>query len=310
LQDMGVLASGRWQVEGITPAPGMEADRVRRWLATLAGVPVAALDRASLSDRQVREWVRHGALLRADGRDVQLASRARLRAIWGLDETAPAFARSNGEALRRRLALVSDGQVLAWVQLASPWRDAAHARLAGLHGLGFKRIAVVAEDANHLEPQPVPEAGPRWRVQLGSDARERREWLANAARNGRPLVMVHTVLRDLLPAGSVGLTPLDADTGSHGVLLGDPLQVLLTARALARKVHRHLMRQQQAAAALDAALITGSALRWLPPIATALVHHGFTLLLLVDSMRLAALAPNSSQPPEGVKDLASASRVP
>ena len=40
-----------------------------------------------------------------------------------------------------------------------------------------------------------------------------------AVRDGSPLVMVHTVLRDLVPPGSLSLTPTDADAGSHGVLL-------------------------------------------------------------------------------------------
>jgi cation transport ATPase len=293
LQDMGVVASGRWRIEAINGVD-TSAAQVRRWLAALADVPLDTLDRASLSDAIVLEWVRHGAVLRADGKDLHLASGTRLKAVWGLeaDSEAPPGA-DEPPALRRRLALVSDARVLAWITLASPWRDGARERLAELHALGFKRIAIVVEDDGSGEQATAmaEEASPGWLVRLGSSQRERREWLAQAARNGRPLVMVHTRLRDLLPPGSVSLTPLDADAGSHGVLLGDPLQGLATARRLARRVHGRLQLQQQAAAATDASLITASALRWLPPIATSLAHHGFSLLLLLDSMRLGSLEP-------------------
>jgi cation transport ATPase len=300
LQDMGVLATGRWRIEAIDTEEGTSAVQVRSWLAALADVPVDTLDRASLSDAVVLEWVRHGALLRADGQDLHLASGARLRAVWGL-KAVPASAPDAQEApaLRRRLALVSGAQVLAWITLASPWREGARQRLGELHALGFKRIAIVAEDDGSGEPASpaVPEASPAWLIPVGSGMAERREWLAQATRSGRPLVMVHTRLRDLLPPGSVSLTPLDADAGSHGLLLGDPLQGLAMARRLAARVHGRLQLQQQAAAATDASLITASALRWLPPIATSLAHHGFALLLLLDSMRLASLTPPRQEPP-------------
>jgi hypothetical protein len=102
--------------------------------------------------------------------------------------------------------------------------------------------------------------------------------------------MVHTVLRDLVPPGSLSLTPTDADAGSHGVLLGDPLASLVAARRLAQRVHRQLRLQQGSATAANAALMTAAALRWLPPIGTALLHHGFALLLLLDSLRTESLA--------------------
>ena len=101
--------------------------------------------------------------------------------------------------------------------------------------------------------------------------------------------MVHTVLRDLVPPGSLSLTPTDADAGSHGVLLGDPLLSLVAARRVALLVHRRLRLQQGTAVAANAALMTATALRWLPPIATALLHHGFALLLLLDSLRIESL---------------------
>jgi hypothetical protein len=114
----------------------------------------------------------------------------------------------------------------------------------------------------------------------------RTQWLAIATRDGQPLILAHTVLRDLLPPGSLSLTPMDAEAGSHGVLLDDPLASLVMARRVAKIVHRRLRLQQRSATALNSLLMAASALRWLPPIGTTLVHHGFALLLLFDSLRL------------------------
>jgi hypothetical protein len=107
---------------------------------------------------------------------------------------------------------------------------------------------------------------------------------------------VHTVLRDLVPPGSLSLTPTDADAGSHGVLLGDPLASLVAARRVAQRVHRRLRVQQGAATAANAALMTAAALRWLPPIGTSLLHHGFALLLLLDSLRVESLDAPQYEP--------------
>jgi hypothetical protein len=96
-----------------------------------------------------------------------------------------------------------------------------------------------------------------------------------------------------------GLRPTDADTGSHGVLLGDPLASLVAARSLAQRVQRRLRLQQGTATAANAVLMTAAALRWLPPIGTSLLHHGFALLLLLDSLGVESLA--APQPKPAVK---------
>ncbi len=54
--------------------------------------------------------------------------------------------------------------------------------------------------------------------------------------------------------------------------------------------------------------MTSAALRWLPPVATSLLHHGFVLAMLFDSIRLEALdapdegaaAPPDEAPPTDV----------
>jgi cation transport ATPase len=322
LQDTGVLASGRWSVESIAVERGGNAAQVRRWLARWAGqagaastpcaAPArrrrpAAKDSAALADgadgapsfpdRVVRDWHRHGAVLRLRGHEVHLASRQRLQALWGLGlPPAPVV----DDTLRREFACVADGRVVARVVLATPWRDGWRDHLAALHATGFERIALAAEIDEGAPDDAAAGAGATTQQRpgrpqvdmalwLAADNTTRGDWLAEATADGSVAVVVHTQLRDLVPPGSLGLAPLAAEAGPHGVLVGDPLASLLAARRVAQTVDRRLRRHQTVAAAGNAAMLTASALRLLPPMATALMHHGLALLLLLDSLRLEAL---------------------
>ncbi len=295
LQDAGVLACGRWTVAHIETEAGGDVTLVRDVLADLAGVTADALHSGGLPDARVRQWVRHGALLRRGKHELHLAAPRRLRELWNLPlpgAAAAAKAGASAVALRRVFGIVADGRVVATIVLTSAWREGARARVNALRALGFEHIAVFAED-DGSESQAANRPG-RWCGQadiecLRDDAPARAEWLAAATADGAPLVMLHTVLRDLVPPGSLSLTPTEADVGAHGVLLGDPLAALETARRLASVIRRRLRLQQGSADGANAMLMTAAALRWLPPIATALLHHGFALLVLLDSLRLEAL---------------------
>lgn len=290
LQDTGVLSSGRWTIEVVNTEAGGDAERVRGWLAALAATPPEVLGSASFPDRVVRLWVRHGAVLRVDEHEVHLASRGRLQQVWGRPPGTETLFTVTGP-MRRELLVVAAGRVVAQVVLVSALRPSALDRLNELAALGFDRIAVFVEADGGCGGTAGPAA---WSGQQGlelviDETGTRADWLADVARDGSPLVMVHTVLRDLVPPGSLSLTPTDGDAGSHGVLLGDPLTSLVAARRVAQRVHRRLRLQQGTATAVNAALMTAAALRWLPPIGTSLVHHAFALLLLLDSLRVESL---------------------
>lgn len=298
MQDTGVMASGRWTIESVRTEPGGDPGQVRRWLAALADTPLEVLDVANFPDRLVRQWVRHGALLRVGEHDLHLASRRRLKEIWGwtLDGGPPP---TRADALRRELAVVAAGRVVARVVLASALRPGALTRIDELSALGVERIVLFAEDDG--SGRDVPPAEDAWcgsdRLEyISDDAGARIDCLAAAVSDGTPVVVIHTVLRDLVPPGSLSLCPMDADAGSHGVLLGDPLASLVAARRAAQGVHRRLRLHQGAAVVANSALMTAAALRWLPPIGTALLHHGFALLLLLDSLRVERIDAPKKRP--------------
>jgi Cu2+-exporting ATPase len=290
LQDTGVLAGGRWIIDAVDTEAGGDAETVRAWLAALADTPVEHLAQAGFPDRVVREWMRHGALLRLGEHEVHLASAQRLQRVWGIavPSAAPAV---SPPRLQRELAVVAGGRVVARVLLGCALRPEARERLRELAGLGFQQVAVFAEDDGSPLAAPCLSRMAAWQdVEcVAGDGATRADWLADRVSDGRPAVLVHTVLRDLVPPGSLSLTPTEAEAGAHGVLLGDPLASLVAARRVALAVHRRLRQHHGAAVVLNATLMASAALRWLPPIATSLVHHGFAMLLLIDSMRLERL---------------------
>jgi cation transport ATPase len=299
LQDSGVLACGRWTVEAVRVEQGGNPAVVQRWIARLAGA--AHGETPSLPDRLVREWQRHGVLLRTGGREVHLAGRARLRALWGLGLPQAMVGRADhggrdDAALRREFVFVADGRVVARVVLASAWRPGVAQHLAALRRAGFRRIALVAEDAGERESMDAPPAEFDRDEWITDGQAALGDWLAEVTHDGAPAVVVHTVLRDAVPPGSLGLAPLDAEAGPHGVLAGDPLATLLSARRLAQVIERRLRRRHRFAVAANAALMTAGAVRWLSPMAVTLMHHGAGLLLLMDSLRLEALRTSSKTP--------------
>jgi hypothetical protein len=196
--------------------------------------------------------------------------------------------------------------------LASAWRPGVAEHLAALRQAGFERIALVAEDGGEreaAEAPPVEFSRDDWIADgLGALG----DWLADATHDGSPAVVVHTVLRDAVPPGSLGLAPLDAEAGPHGVLAGDPLATLLAARRLSQLIDGRLRRRHGFAVAANAALMTVGALRWLSPMAVTLLHHGAGLLLLLDSLGLQGLhaPPTQPVPPHGFDSTGAADAVP
>jgi cation transport ATPase len=292
LQDTAVLSTGRWALAESWHEPGGDAGRVLEWLAALAGVPETALATGGIADATVRGWLHEGALLRIGSHELHLAGGRRLERIWGLSMPT-ARPEHHGDALQRTFAFVAQGRTVATFTLSCALRPDVLRRLARLRALGFERIAVVVEDDG--DASPAATGHPTWqRVEgvagLAHSPAAIRAWLDAEGRADGPVVFVHTVLRDLVPPGGLSLAPANADTGAHAVLLGDPLASLERTRALALRVRRRLRAQQNLAVASNAALMTASALRWQPPMATALLHHGFALAVLLDSLLLERLA--------------------
>jgi cation transport ATPase len=280
-EDVGVISQPYWFVERIeSHRPGVSEARVLEWLTRLAGHADATLAGAGFPDEQVARWREHGAVLRQDGRFLHVAGAQQIGRTWDITMAEP-----DRRSLVRRLGIVENGELLATVHMGCRLHDGVAERFAQLRALGVKRIAIFTEDPTAQPAAALGALGADAVVSRDRDAQER--WLVEATERGERVALVHTGLRELLPPGGLSLCPVDADSGAHGVLLGEPLASLVAARATAGAIRRQLRLQFAGSVTLNAALMVGAAMRWLPPIAIAVVKHGAGLLLLQQGSDLA-----------------------
>jgi cation transport ATPase len=285
-EDIGVLAEPYWHVERvIETGAGLAATHAQRWLARLAQ-PAAAegdlLTDVGFPDEQVSALREFGAVLRDRGRTLHIGGARLLARTWGVRLAEP-----DRRSLVRRLGIVEEGRLLAVIHLGCRVRPGVAQRFGELRALGVRRIAVFTEDPAAQPAQALRELGADAVISADRLAQER--WLDEAVQQGERVALVHTGLRELLPPGGLSLCPVDAEAGAHGVLLGEPLLSLVTARRAARELRGSLRKRFGASVALNSALMVAAAMRWVPPMATAAIKHGFALLLLQESARLARL---------------------
>ena len=278
-EDVGVLAEAVLANRSHRGGRPRRARGRRAALARRARRPwPAGAARRRLPDEQVVRWRAHGAVLHAPPRVLHVGGAALLERVWQLPLPEP-----DRRGLVRRLGVVNDGRLLAIVYLGCRLRPGVAEQLAQLRADGVRCIGVFGEDAG---AQPAAALG-----EIGADAvvcssrAAQGGWLAEATDRGDRVALVHTGLRDLLPPGGLSLCPVDADAGAHGVLLGEPLPSLIAARAGASHPARASLALRPCGCDQRGA-DDGSALQWLPPIATSAIKHGLVFLLLGESARL------------------------
>jgi cation-transporting P-type ATPase C len=281
VEDIRILTERSWQVAEVrSPGGRLTQGTARQWLAQLAGIESVDAANAGFRDRQVSDWLEHGAVLHDPPRTLHVAGAEPLRRTWGLQ-----LAHADRGSLERVLGIAADGGLVGSVKLRVALRQNVAAQLQQLRLLGFRRIAILTED---LEESPGPELAALGADALISSSRAAQgRWLEKAVEDGERVALLHTGLRDLLPPGGLSLCPAEAEAGAHAVLIGEPLRSLLAARSVAQSLHRELRRQFGATMTVNAALMVASGLRLIPPIVNTTLHHAATLALLRSSMGLA-----------------------
>ncbi|MGZ9031616.1 MAG: hypothetical protein ACXW2G_09590, partial [Burkholderiaceae bacterium] len=280
-QDVGVLAGPYWHVGPIERFDdALPAARVLQWLARSIGTSDTNRLQAGIPDAIVDGWLDHGAVVRDDKAIVHIAGSRVLERTWDLGH-----ADAERHSLARFIGIVREGRLLARVQLESRLRPGIREHFDRLRELGVRRIAVFTENPYKVSTQQLHELGAD--AVIAGEREQQAAWLEAEAQAGRRTALVHTSMRDLLPPGGLSLCPVDAEAGAHGVLLGEPLSSLVSARAVAQELRADIRRHFGGSMVLNAGLMVMSALAAVPPISVALARHGFSAVLLAQSARLA-----------------------
>jgi Cu2+-exporting ATPase len=291
-EDVGVLAESTWHIERvIAQAAYVDVAVAARWLLQLMGAPGELDAAAGFPDDQVAAWREHGAVLPLpeDGgaRVLHVGGAQLLARTWGIELTEP-----DRRSLVRRLGIVQDGRLLATVHLGCRLRRGVKQQFAALRALGVQRIAVFTEDPAAAPAAALAHLGAD--AVVSSDRAAQARWLDEAVARGERVALVHTGLRDILPPGGLSLCPVDAEAGAHGVLLGEPIAALLSARAEAARLRRALRWQFGGSVTANAVLMVVAAMQAASPMAISALRHAFALLLLQQSARLAGATKGSS----------------
>jgi Cu2+-exporting ATPase len=285
-EDVGVLAESTWHIDRVIANEAyIDATVATRWLLQLMGAAGEIDAVGGFPDERVVAWREHGAVLplRDEGgvkRVLHVGGAQLLARTWGIELSEP-----DRHSLVRRLGIVQDGSLLATVHLGCRLRRDVRQHFEALRALGVRRIAVFTED-----PASTPAAalaGLGADVVVSSDRAAQERWLDDAVDRGERVALVHTGLRDILPPGGLSLCPVDAEAGAHGVLIGEPLAALLSARAEAGRLRRALRWQFGSSVTANSALMVLAAMNAASPLAISALRHGFALLLLMQSARLA-----------------------
>jgi cation-transporting P-type ATPase C len=285
-EDVGVLAASTWHIDRVIAQDAyIDAAVAERWLLRLMGAAGGIEAAHGFPDERVAAWREHGAVLPLpDGpgapRVLHFGGAQLLARTWGIELTEP-----DRRSLVRRLGIVQDGRLLATVHLGCRLRTGVKERFVALRAAGARRIAVFTEDPAAMPAAALTQLGADAVVSSDRAAQER--WLDEAVARGERVALVHTGLRDILPPGGVSLCPVDAEAGAHGVLLGDPLAALLCARAEAQRLRRALRWQFGSSVTANSVLMVLAAMQAASPLAISALRHGFALLLLGSSARLA-----------------------
>jgi len=280
-QDVGVLTDPYWHVGPIERCDdALPVAQVLQWLARSIGTSDAKRLQAGIPDAIVDGWLDHGAVVRDDKSIVHIAGSRVLERTWDLGH-----ADAERHSLARFIGIVREGRLLARVQLESRLRPGIREHFDRLRSLGVRRIAVFTENPYEVSTQQLRELGAD--AVIAGEREQQAAWLETEAQAGRRTALVHTSMRDLLPPGGLSLCPVDAEAGAHGVLLGEPLSSLASARAVAQELRADIRRHFGGSMVLNAGLMVVSALAAVPPISVALARHGFSAVLLAQSARLA-----------------------
>jgi hypothetical protein len=260
-----VVTHAQWRLD----ASEFSGDR-RQIRALLAALSEADTPR-NWHDRLVESLWQRGAIVESNGEWILRADRA--------------ASRSGRRVFRVCRNGVDAGCLLVELDL----RTGLAATLARARAAGFERIIRIA----HPEA-PVDVAG--FDSSIPARRSAVREALEELAEGGATLAVFAPSWRAQVPPGAVTLAPVAADAPAHFLLLGDPAPALIGARELAREMRRREQRRIRYASIANAALMSASALRWLPPEASAVLHQAVALGCMIDALALRRLTADANFP--------------
>jgi P-type E1-E2 ATPase len=262
-------------------------------------------DLEHISHGEVDYMVAHGLLAEVDGGQIVVGSRHYLEEHMAISFQAHQEQIDALQAQGKTLLFVgnSDGAV-GLIALRDTLRAEAPAALARLRELGIEQLVMITGDRR--------EKGEALAAELGLDAvhaemapEDKAGVIEALQRAGHKVAFVGDGVNDgpALAVADVGIAmPRGADIAratADVVLMDDRLHAVADAREIASKTMRLIHQNFTTAVGINTGVLAGAVFGWLSPVASALLHNGSTIGILVNALKGVSLdraGPDSAQP--------------
>ncbi len=192
-----------------------------------------------------------------------------------------------------------DGPV-GLIGLRDTMREEAHDTLQRLRVLGIERLVMITGDRRnkakalaaelgidqvYAEMRPEEKAGV---IQQFQDAGRKVAFVGDGVNDGPALVAAQVGIA--MPRGA-DIARATADI----VLMDDRLDAVADARELARRTMRMIRGNFNAAVGINTGILGGAVVGWLSPVASAVLHNGTTIGILLNALRGVRLSDDPDQ---------------
>ncbi|MFT4172051.1 MAG: heavy metal translocating P-type ATPase [Rhodocyclaceae bacterium] len=251
---------------------------------------------------EVEFVVAHGVASVIDGKRIVVGSRHFIEEDEQIDVSAH---EDIIEALYRDgktlLYIGFGGQLVGVLALKDRVRDNSAATIARLRALGAKRILLLTGDHHERAAELAATLGlDEFHAELLPDDKAR--IVGELGAQGARIVFVGDGINDApaLAGAHVGIAMQQgadiARLSADIALLEDDIARVADAKALANRTMGLIDNNYRLAVGLNTAILGAAALGLLRPIATAALHNGSTIAILLNALRGRGLAPGHRQP--------------
>jgi heavy metal translocating P-type ATPase len=193
-----------------------------------------------------------------------------------------------------------DGPV-GLIALRDTLREDAAAALQRLRGLGIERLVMITGDRRNKAEALAREVGID-EVHADMRPEEKAGIIQRLQQEGRNVAFVGDGVNDgpALATAEVGIAmPRGADIAratADIVLMDDRLEVVADAREIADKTMRMIRGNFNAAVGINTGVLVGAIMGWLSPVASAVLHNGTTIGILLNALRGVQISSDGEQP--------------
>lgn len=254
-----------------------------------------------ISHGEVDYLVAHGMAAAVNGQRIVIGSRHYLEAHEAIDCAAHGAEIERLQDEGKTLLYVgSEGRLIGLLALRDTLRREAFATLASLRAQGIKQLIMITGDRRQKAAALGRELGLD-AVYAETEPEEKAAIIQALQQRGHKVAFVGDGVNDgpALASADVGIAmPRGAEIAratADIVLLDDRLVNVAAAHALAQGTMKLIQTNFNLAVGINTGVLAGAIMGWLSPVASAILHNGTTIGILLKALAGVKVAPHRGQ---------------